>query len=83
MTTIKLIEGLSRRLDDAKAIIAEDRIHELSGSGGQYVVEGLKGAMYLTNGKCSCPDYQFRHEQIPYCKHVLAEMILKEQAKTN
>jgi hypothetical protein len=81
MTTtspVKQIEALNQRLEKARQIVAEGKVHPIVGMENHFTVEGGKG-FYLVNGHCSCPDAKNREGlHRGFCKHKLAVELYKE-----
>ena len=72
------IRALNDRLLKAEALVAENKVHPVYGMDGHYIVEG-KGAKYLVNGQCICPDSVNRPELKGLCKHKKAATLYAEQ----
>ncbi len=79
-SVIQKIEALYQRLERARAIVAEGRIHPVLGKPDHYVVQSTKGdGFYLVNGTCICPDATERAELTKgLCKHKLAAVLFSE-----
>jgi hypothetical protein len=76
---IRQIEALAARLEKARAIVAEGKVHPIAGMEDHYAVIGTAGA-YIVNGECNCPDAAQRVEMHwGFCKHRLATLIYREQ----
>lgn len=81
MTVIQKIEALSKRLERAKALVKEGKVEKLTHTEWAVDSERDQSKWYLVklNGRatCSCPDFKRRHEEIRFCKHLLAVEITK------
>lgn len=78
VSPIKQIEQLCCRLEKARQIVADGKVHRVLGHQDAYVVEAKDGFYYI-NGICSCPDAQHRTDiHHGYCKHKLAVELFKE-----
>jgi predicted nucleic acid-binding Zn finger protein len=85
ISPIAQIEALYNRLEKAKDLFAQGKVHPVVGVADHYIVEGSQG-YYLVNGSCNCPDSTNRHDLTRgYCKHRLAVEPYKEAslAKTS
>jgi hypothetical protein len=80
---IQQIEALAKRLEKARQLVAEKKVHPLINLENHYVVEASSGfGFYLVNGACTCQDAKDRSElHRGFCKHRLAVEIYKEQPK--
>ena len=82
MTTIapvKQIEELSKRLDRARQLVAEDKVEAIVGDSSHYVVRSDGGGLYMVNGHCTCEDARYRRDiHKGWCKHMLAVDLYKE-----
>ena len=81
-TAISPIEALNVRLEKARSIVSEGKVHPIVGMEGHYAVEcsRMDGSMYLVNGTCTCVDAQQRVDvHHGWCKHRLAVELYKEQ----
>ncbi len=58
MSPVVQIEKLHERLEKARQIVAEGRVHPVLNREGYYVVLASSGdGFYLVNATCECPDY--------------------------
>jgi predicted nucleic acid-binding Zn finger protein len=74
---VKQIEALHERLEKARQIVAEGKVHPIVGISSEWVVQGREG-YYLVNGACTCVDSLERSEiHHGWCKHKLAVEIYK------
>jgi len=86
VTVIQKIEALSKRLEQAKALVADGKVEKLVPDGSEWVVDSQSepDKFYLVKldgqARCSCPDFKRRHGEIQYCKHVLAAYIVKSKS---
>ena len=78
MTVIERIEAAHRRLEKARKLVADGKVHRIEGADGYWIVEGSSG-FYLVNGTCTCPDYRKRGKTIKWCKHMLAVEIARQR----
>ena len=80
VTTIQQIEGLYKRLEKARELVADGKVHPVIGMEEHFVVESSNGeGFYLVNGQCTCPDAGQRTEtHNGWCKHNLAVELFKE-----
>jgi hypothetical protein len=82
ISPIKQIESMWARLEKARSIYAEGKVHPIVGMEGHYAVEcsRIDDGMYLVNGTCTCIDAQQRTDiHHGWCKHKLAVELFKEQ----
>lgn len=79
-SVVDTIEALCERLQRARIIVAEGRVHPVLGATGHYIVESSTGrGFYLVNHDCTCPDAQHRAElNRGLCKHKLAVVLYQE-----
>ena len=79
-TVIDTIEALCERLQRARVLVSEGRVHPVLGALGHYIVESSTGrGFYLVNIDCTCPDAQHRAElNRGLCKHKLAVVLYQE-----
>ena len=79
-TAIQQIEALSERLARARKILADGLVVPIIGMDSHYVVQSSDGnGLYLVNGKCSCPDSEYRSSvHSGWCKHFLSVELFKE-----
>lgn len=80
---VQQIEALHWRLQKARELVADGKVHPIIGVDDHYAVQSSKGhGFYLVNGVCGCPDAQRRSEMHHgWCKHKLAvELVKGEQA---
>lgn len=83
VSPVQQIEALAARLEKARQLVTEGKVHSVINQEGFYVVQSSKGGFYLVNGSCNCPDAANRSELTKgFCKHRLAAEIFKEQPKT-
>jgi hypothetical protein len=77
---IEKIDALSERLERARRLVAENRVHPVIGLTSHYIVESSTGdGYYLVNGECSCPDSKHREQLTSrLCKHKLAAVMYEE-----
>jgi len=82
VTVVERIEAAYKRLEKARKLVADGKVHKLIGDGEGYAVEGSDGSrVYYVNGSCGCEDYR-RHTKDGkpwWCKHKLAVEIAKQQ----
>ena len=80
VTTIQMIEGLSKRLEKVRQILADGKVHPVIGMDSHYCVAASDGqGFYMVNGECTCPDANQRTElHNGWCKHNLAVELFKE-----
>ena len=85
VTKIQQIEGMNRRLEKAKQLVAEGKIRPVLGMESHYVVESSNGdGFYLVNEHCTCPDACHRTElHSGWCKHYLAAELLNQDRKAS
>ncbi len=83
VTKIQQIEGMSKRLEKAKQLVAEGKTRLVLGIEFHYVVESTRGnGLYLVNEECTCPDARYRIElHSGWCKHNLAVELLKDEQR--
>lgn len=84
MMTARTIEGLYRRLERARELVANGAVYPVAGMDGLYVVRhGDGNAYYLVTpqSSCSCPDFEKHDGKIP-CKHMLAVELYQQQQAT-
>ena len=79
-TLIEKIDGAHQRLERAREIVADCKVHPVLGMTDHYTIEASDNAgFYLINGACSCPDYQYRQAlNNGHCKHRLAVTLYQE-----
>ena len=79
---LKRIEGQAERLAKARRLLEEGRVKLLTRDGSVWAVDSEsdveRGYMVTTDG-CSCPDYEYRHDEFEICKHMLAVELAKAQ----
>lgn len=74
MMGYRLIEGLYKRVERARALVEAGKVSAVVGLEGVYVVlNGDGNAHYLVNAgsSCTCPDFEKHAGKYP-CKHILA-----------
>jgi hypothetical protein len=82
ISPVQQIESMYARLEKARPLYAEGKVHPIVGMEGHYAVEcsRIDGGMYLVNRTCTCVDAQQRADiHHGWCKHKLAVELLKEQ----
>ena len=78
-TTIQQIQGLADRLARAKDILQDGRIEPIAGIGSYFFYSASGNHVVTPDGRCNCPDYQYRFElHKGWCKHRLAAKLLEE-----
>ena len=79
-TVIDTIEALCERLQRARVIVSEGRVHPVLGATDHYIVESSTGrGFYLVNTDCTCPDAQHRAAlNRGLCKHKLAVVLYQQ-----
>jgi len=78
VSPVKQIEQLNKRLEKARLIVAEGKVHPVMGMDNHYTVEGRNG-FFLVNDACTCPDAEYRSElNKGWCKRKLAVELYKE-----
>ncbi len=81
VSPVQQIEALYQRLEHARKLVADDRVHPVAGMEGHHIVQG-KGGYYLVNAVCTCQDAQQRADiHHGWCKHMLAAELFKEMPK--
>ncbi len=83
-TVVERIEGQAERLEKARRLVQEGKAQPLTPDGSTWAVdsESDPGHRYLvTASGCSCPDYEYRHDEFQICKHMLAVELAKAQAQ--
>ena len=82
MTVIQRIKAAYKRLERAKKLVADGKVHKLVGDGDGWAVESSDGSkVYYVNGACGCEDYR-RHAKDGkgwWCKHRLAVELVKQR----
>lgn len=83
VTKIQQIEGMNKRLEKAKQLVAEGKTKTILGIESHYVVESTMGnGLYLVNEECTCPDAKYRIElHDGWCKHSLSVELLKDEQR--
>ena len=81
VSPIRQIELLSERLERARQLVSDGKVHTVLNQDGHYCVESsTPGAFWLVNGECGCPDAVERTDiHRGFCKHRLAVELFKEQ----
>ena len=84
VSPVQQIEALTQRLEKARQLVAEGKVHPVLNLENHFAVESSKGdGMYLVNGHCNCPDAEQRSDLTKgFCKHRLAVEIFKERPQT-
>ena len=83
VSPIQQIEALTQRLEKARQLVADGKVHPINGMEEHYAVQASTEGFYLVNESCTCPDAQQRDElHKGWCKHKLAVELVKEQATT-
>lgn len=79
-SVIEKIEALHQRLERARQLLTDDKVHSVLGMTEHYVIQSShESGYYLVNGTCSCPDSQERSELTKgLCKHKLATLLYQE-----
>jgi|GEM_PF-1786225 len=78
VSPVQQIESLYQRLEKARQLVANGKVHPVIGQEAHHVVQASKGGFYLVNGTCTCPDAQQRDDvHKGWCKHKLAVEVLK------
>jgi predicted nucleic acid-binding Zn finger protein len=81
VSPVQQIEALAARLEKARQLVADGKVHPITGMDDHYIVQGSAG-YYLVNAVCACQDAQHRSEiHKGWCKHKLAVEIFKETPK--
>ncbi|MEM4406845.1 MAG: SWIM zinc finger family protein [Candidatus Methanomethylicaceae archaeon] len=81
MMGYRLIEGLYKRVERARALVQAGKVSPVVGLEGVYVVlNGDGNAHYLVNAgsSCTCPDFEKHGGKYP-CKHILAVELYQVQ----
>ena len=82
VSPVQQIESLYKRLEKAREIATQGKVHPIIGKEGHFVVQSSTGGFYLVNDTCGCPDATNRADTHKgWCKHKLAVEIYKEQPK--
>ncbi len=79
-TAIQKIEAMNERLDRARQLVTDGLVSPVIGMEAHYIVRSSDGnSFYLVNGKCSCPDAEYRSDaHSGWCKHYLSVELFKE-----
>jgi hypothetical protein len=81
VSPVQPIESLYQRLEKAKEIVQQGKVHPIVGMDDHFIVQGNAG-YYLINAICTCADAQERTDiHHGWCKHKLAVELFKEMPK--
>ena len=83
-TPMTQIKGLASRLAMAGDIVKDGRIEPIEDMEGAYQCTSPSGTyVVMPDGRCNCPDYQYRMElHKGWCKHRIAARLLEEDPGT-
>ena len=84
-TVIQKIEALHDRLERARLLLEDNKIHAVFGVAEHYIVESSTSDIYyLVNSNCSCIDARQRQELTKgLCKHKLAVLLYEDAQNRN
>ena len=80
VSPVAQIESLYKRLEKARELIRDGRVHPVAGLEDHFTVESarLDAGVFLVNSHCTCRDAKERTEDHRgWCKHMLAVEIYK------
>ena len=83
VSPVTQIESLYKRLEKARALVTDGRVHPVVGMDSHYVVQGNAGYYLVICGheqcNCTCLDHQQRQDvHHGWCKHRIAVAVYQE-----
>ena len=83
VSPVTQIESLYKRLEKARQLVTDGRVHPVVGMDGHFVVQGNAGYYLVICGheqcNCTCPDHQQRQEvHHGWCKHRITVAVFQE-----